>query len=203
MSDEPPARPPSHSKVNPFLVFAIVAAVAVASFFFFVFVVENPVTEICPGCPGSAPLGTNLAVGNATELACTSGNTFVATGCMSSHTRGNVDVLGSAVTFGDVAFAIVNASGIVFASGNGLGFTVLSASGQVLTQFQAHDGYLSMNSSSWTYENGSASSTPILTSDLIVVDFGTMPVRGLILEVLAVGGGFSGTVQSNPFAVLP
>jgi hypothetical protein len=202
MSDEPPSRSPPHSKVNPFLVLAIVAAVAVASFFF-VFVVENPVTEICHGCPASAPLGTNMAVGNATELACAPGNTFVATGCMSGHTRGNVDVVGSAVTFGDIAFAIINASGTVFASGNGLGFTVLSASGQVLTQFQARDGYLSMNSSSWTYENGSVSSTPILTSDLIVVDFGTMPVRGLILEVRAVGVGFSGTVQSNPFVILP
>jgi len=202
MSDGFPSRPPFRSKVNPLLVLAIVAAVAAASFFY-VFVVESPVVGICEGCPGLAPLGTNLAVGNATELTCMPGNTFVATGCTAGHTRGDVSVLDSQVTFGDVAFTIVNSSGSVFASGNGLGFTVLSASGQVLTQFQAQDGYLSMNSSAWMYEHGSAGSTPILTSDRIVVDFGTAPVRGLILEVRAVGGGFSGSVQSNPFVVLP
>jgi len=138
----------------------------------------------------NAPIGTAFAVEEAIESSCANGNTFVADGCAAGHFEYTLYVESSDVTFGDVRFEVQSANGSVAREADGLGFTILNASGTVLAQFAVTGGSMAMGSgAAWSYSTGITSSTPIRNFDTIMVDTGTSnPLgQGLLFVVFGVG----------------
>ncbi len=140
------------------------------------------------------PLAIAFAAGNPIEGTCPSGSTFLTSGCAAGDAEYTLTIEASTVAFGDVAFEVLTPAGSVVSGTGGLGFTVLNLSGVVLAQFAAPGGQMSMSSAAWTYASGTTSSTPLLYTDSIAIDIGTIDPMGQGFYFAATGvGQYTGT----------
>jgi len=148
-------------------------------------------------CPGSIPIGSAFVPGDPTVGQCLPLGTFVVTGCQGPNDFFyRVSIIDSTINFGAAWFFVETAAGAVEAIPSGLGFTVLTEKGMVAAQYAVAGGSMGM-SSDWTYASGVSDSTPVNTTDYIVIDMGTQNPRGLGLEFLAQGmGSYTGTTNS-------
>jgi len=188
----PPPTAPPESRLP--LIIVVIVVVFVLTSVASAFVLPSMERGLSGGHVGSSPIGSAFAAGNAVRSVCPSGSTFSANGCAATHFRYIITIKVSLVTLGDVWFGVNAANGSTAFEFGGLGFTILNASQVVLAQLAVTGGFLSMESSPWTYPSGISASTPLITTDTIVIDFGTLSPHGQPLTFLAYGAsGYSGT----------
>jgi hypothetical protein len=150
-------------------------------------------------CPGSTPIGTAFLTGEPTPGRCPVGGTFLSGGCQGpADFYYRVSIIESTITFGSAWFFVQSSSGSIDVATSGQGFTILTGSGAVAAQYAADAGSMGMTSD-WTFGSGVADSTPVVTTDYIVIDMGTQNPTGLGLEFVAHAmEGYTGTTNPLP-----
>ncbi len=155
--------------------------------------------------PGSTPIGSAFAAGNAHSGTCVTGGTLAANGCIATHFFETLTIEQSTVTFGSVLFEVTTASsGVAFpcpAGGGGCAFVVTSTSGAGVASFAIGAGAAMVMTASWTAASytGGLSSGSTLSPGIygISIDLGTSTTTGAGIAFVAIGqGSYSGTTAA-------
>ncbi|HTV12586.1 MAG TPA: archaellin/type IV pilin N-terminal domain-containing protein, partial [Acidimicrobiales bacterium] len=150
--------------------------------------------------PGSTPIGSAFAVGNAKSATCT--GTVATNGCAAGG-KGiyNLTIEQSTVTFSSVLFEVITAGGGAYPAASGASFALVSVSSGMTAAYYtltAAGGFVMPASPGWTYTSGYSSSST-LTPGLftVVVNFNTVSApTGQGLSLVAIGqGSYSGTTS--------
>ncbi|MGD0257499.1 MAG: hypothetical protein ABSB90_06425 [Thermoplasmata archaeon] len=151
-------------------------------------------------CPGNTPIGAAFSLGVPTTGHCSPADTFVADGCQGpADFYYRIGIVNSTVTFGSVWLVVQSSSGAIDVSSGARGFTILYENGKVAAQYATSGGSMAMVTD-WSYGTGVSDSTPVSTTEYIVIDMGAQNPAGQGLEFFAHGvGSYSGT--TNPIAL--
>jgi hypothetical protein len=183
----PPPPLPHESRLT--LLIVVILVLLVSASFASAFVLYSLQSGFTSSHPSTIPIGSAFAVGSSTRGVCPTGNTFVVDGCAATHVEYSIGISSSSVAFGDLWFRVNAANGSVAYEPAGLGFTILNSSQVVLAQFAVTGGFMSMESSSWAYSQGTSASTSVSVSDNILIDMGTNPPTGQLLTFVVFGAG--------------
>lgn len=179
----------------------IVVVVLVAATILISFLLYIEVSGLAHGpSPTSIPLGTAFDIGSPQTTNCT-GAWAAAGGCATlSDFAYQVPVLLSTVSLGDVGFSVTTSSGVVFHNSGVADIAAVANTGQVLAYSVIAPGAGISMVGGWVhYGGGFFPSTPLTSSDSIVIDMGQeQSTVGQSLVFQAIGlNGYSGIVSSQ------
>jgi hypothetical protein len=153
------------------------------------------VTEFAHTGPGSTPIGTAVAFGNAGSSTCSTAEAATRSCVASGDWTFRVSVSQSSVDLNSVWFTVTTNSGAVF-NNSGVGsFAVTDLSGKVAAVTDVNPGGLAMTASGTQYENGYTPGSPLLAGFTVWIDTGQPPpTPGLALFLVGEGaGGYTGS----------
>jgi archaeal type IV pilus assembly protein PilA len=153
--------------------------------------------------PGSTPIGSAFAAGNARSGTCAAGGTIATTGCVAGDFFETLTIEQSSVTFGNVLFeVIVTATGNAWtctAGGTACDFTVTSTTGASVATVSIGVGAgMVMPSTGFATYTGVTSGSSLSSGVYgIELDLGSKATTGMGISFVAIGtGGYSGTTNS-------
>ncbi len=148
--------------------------------------------------PGSTPIGSAFAAGNAKGGYCT--GTAATNGCLAGGKWiYNLTIEQSTVTFGSIYFDVVTASGGTYSAGTGAQFAIVSVTSGTTAAYYLTTAAGFVQAGSFTYETGFSTSTSLSPGLFtIVVSFPTTTATtGMGLGLVEIGqGSYSGTTAA-------
>ena len=145
----------------------------------------------CNGC-GAPP----FAIGAPLAGTCPTGDNFTDNGCSAGEYVYTLTIESSVILLDEILFHTSTDSGGSYIATGTSGFSILSLQGVALAQFSGPSGLMSMTSGWSTYSAGSSPSTPLLTTDSLLIDMGTVSPHDQGYLVYANGTGlFAGTTS--------
>jgi len=104
---------------------------------------------------------------------CPAGDNFTENGCAAGEYVYTLTIESSVIQLDEILFHVSTGSGGNYIATGTSGFSILNLLGVVLAQFSGPSGLMSMTPSWSTYSAGASPSTPLLTTDSLLIDMGT------------------------------
>lgn len=150
---------------------------------------------LCSGAPSKAPVGSAFAAGNPRASTCPTGDTYALNGCQAGDYVYTLSVEASSVTLSSVLFEVEHSNGAVDTLSTPGGFSILNISGDAVAQVSLGTA-LDMTNPWTTYYGSVGPTSPLTSTDTIVIDMGTSNPTGTGLLFLATGtGDYTGTTS--------